>query len=647
VEDAVLTGLEKLPADRFATAAEFGAALVGGRVGGSAGGRAGGRRAKQGAAGGSSRAVLGAAAAGAVLLGALGYWLGARTAHAGGAAITLGRATPVTWDPGLEVHPAISPDGRLVAYAAGPVATRLRVFVRPVAGGRSVPLVDDTTGTQSSPRWSPDGTRVLFLARNAVFSAPSFGGPARSEVPPRSNAVNWADWSPDGTTIGFAAGDSIFVRPEGGDARFVAELFEPALCSWSPDGRALACASGNLQYAVAGLQFANLSPSQIIVVDVATGALDTLTDRSAANQSPLWLDDERLLFISNRHGSRDIYSLDVSGGRGALEEPVRVTTGLGAHSISLSADARLIAYAAISVTSNVWAAPIPTGGPASPYDAKQVTHGNQMIESFTVSPDGKWLVYDSDLAGNADIYRVPIGGGEPERLTTDPSDDFFPTLSPDGREIAFHSWRTGNRDIFVQPLDGGPVQQVTATPARQEVNAIWSPDGSALAFFDFEGRFDQVTRSPVYIARRTPSGWDTATALAPLGNWPSWSPDGRRLAYATGTIADRIFVADADGANPHLAYDARASRGPTVEQVVWSADGRSLFFKSHDGGGRATVYVLPSEGGGQPRLLTLFDDPARPSARFNLAADAERLYFGIDERRSDVWVMEVEQLGDR
>jgi Tol biopolymer transport system component len=597
---------------------------------------------------GESRwAFLAAVVVGAVGLAALGYWLGTRTAHAGGAAITLGRATPVTWDPGLEVHPAISPDGRLVAYAAGPVATRLRVFVRPVAGGRSVPLVDDTAAMQSAPRWSPDGTRVLFLSRNGVYSAPSFGGPARSEIPPRTNTVNWADWSPDGETIGFAAGDSVFVRPAGGEPRFVAEMFEPALCSWSPDARALACASGNIQYAVAGLQFANLSPSQIIVVDVASGALDTLTDRTAANQSPVWLGDDRLLFISNRHGPRDLYLLNVARGSGATGDPLRVTTGLGAHSISVSADARLVAYAAISVTSNVWAVPIPAGGRVSPYDAKQVTHGNQMVESFSVSPDGKWLMYDSDLAGNADIYRVPIEGGEPERLTTDPSDDFFPSLSPDGREVAFHSWRTGNREVFVQPLDGGPVQQVTATQDRQEVNATWSPDGSALAFFDFEGRFDDDLASPVFLARRTGAGgWEPATALVERGNWPAWSRDGRRFAYASGTIANRVYVAGADGSNPRVVYDARAGGGPMVEQLVWSADGQSLYFKSHDASGRASIYVLASQGG-EPRLVSYFDDPARPSGRFNMAADAERLYFGIDERRSDVWVMEVEQLGDR
>ena len=634
VERAIFTGLEKLPADRFGTAESFAAALAADTAP-----RASGRHAR------ASRApwLIPAVTAGALALGALAFWAGTRWGSSRGwDGIAFGRATPVTWDPGLEVHPAISPDGRLVAYAAGPTATRLRVFVRPVAGGRSVPLVDDTTQTQSAPRWSPDGTRVLFLSRDGVYSAPAFGGPARSEIPARGEAVVWAAWSPDGNSLGFAAGDSVYVRAAGGEPRLVASIFEPALCDWAPDGKAIACASGNLQYSGAGLQFANLSPSQIVLVDVAGGRVDTLTDRSAANQSPVWLDDRRLLFISNRHGPRDLYTIDVARGDGRSSAPMRVTTGLDAHSASLSADRRHLAYAAIGVTSNVWAVNDPAEGQVSPYGGTQVTFGNQLVESFTVSPDGKWLLYDSNLAGNADLYRIPVGGGEPERLTSDPSDDFFPSLSSSGREVAFHSWRTGNRDIFVQPLDGGPVEQVTATPGRQEVNAVWAPDGSALAFFEFEGRWDSVARSALWISRRSAAGaWQEPEQLVERGSWATWSPDGQTISFSIGLVGNRIYTVPVAGGTPRLVYDAATAGGPTVEQPAWSPDGRSIYFKSHDASGRAAIWSLPASGG-VPRRVTFFDDPTRPSSRFNWALGGGRLYFAIDERRSDVWVMDLQ-----
>ena len=631
VEVAVLTALEKLPADRFASATEFAQALASASATGS---RPGARPA---AARGRGR-VLPIVAA--LALAGAAFWLGTRMARSAGI-MSFGRATPVTWDYGLEVHPSISPDGRLVAYAAGLAATNLRVFVRPVSGGRSVPLVEDTTQTQSAPRWSPDGTRVLFLSRGGVFSAPSFGGPARQELARRrSGDVTWAAWAPDGQQIGYTVGDSLFVRAGDGASRFLARARELALCSWSPDGEALACGSGNLQYALANQQFGNLSPSQLLLVHIRDGSIDTLTDRSASNESPVWVGPGRLLFVSNRHGPRDIYALALDADRTPRGAPTRLTTGLGAHTLSLAADGRRIAYAAFSATANVWAMPIPASGAASPYTASQVTHGNQLVESYTVSRDGQWLLYDSNLAGNADLYRIAAAGGEPERLTTDPSDDFFPELSPDGREVSFHSWRTGNRDVFVLPLDGGPVQQVTASPGVQEVGPKWSVDGRTLAYFEFEGPNDTLARGAIWTSTRDEQGnWGPPARRVSRGNWPVWSPDGSRLAYAIGSVANRLFVEPAAGGEPRLVYETGA-RGPRPEQIHWSPDSRTLYFKSHDASGTAEIWALPADGG-TLRRVARFDDPSRPSHRFNMAVGPTHIYFTIDERQSDVWVIEL------
>ena len=126
--------------------------------------------------------------------------------------LTFGQSIKVTWDPAVEALPAMSPDGRSVAYASG-TAARMRVFVRSVAGGRGLALTDDTSQVQSHPRWSPDGSRVLFLQGGGVFSVPASGGADTPEVPPgRTSPVVSAVWSPDGKSIGYVVGDSLFVR---------------------------------------------------------------------------------------------------------------------------------------------------------------------------------------------------------------------------------------------------------------------------------------------------------------------------------------------------------------------------------------------------------------------------------------------------
>src|SRR5690606_36778434 len=154
--------------------------------------------------------------------------------------------------------------------AAGPVPTTLRIFVRPIAGGRPVAVTDEFVQDQAAPRWSPDGSRIIFLSEDGVFSAPAFGGQPRPELPPRPGSpVTSATWSPDGGTTSWPAGDTLFSRDGDGRSRALATFREPTLCDGSPDESRIACYSGNRGYSRATWLFGNLSPSSIAIVRVA------------------------------------------------------------------------------------------------------------------------------------------------------------------------------------------------------------------------------------------------------------------------------------------------------------------------------------------------------------------------------------------
>ncbi|MGH7467459.1 MAG: TolB family protein [Longimicrobiales bacterium] len=178
---------------------------------------------------------------------------------------------------------------------------------------------------------------------------------------------------------------------------------------------------------------------------------------------------KRLYFVSNRQGPRDIYAVEISAAGRVRGKPQRVTTGLGAQSIGLSADGTRLVYGTYTPRANIWSLPIPADGPVDISAARALTSGNQSVESMQVSWDGKWLLYDSNLHGNADIFRIPVDGGTSEQLTTDPADDFAPDASPDGRQVVNHSWRSGSRDIFLKPLDGSALQEVTNTPSQESI----------------------------------------------------------------------------------------------------------------------------------------------------------------------------------
>jgi Tol biopolymer transport system component len=628
VEDAVLTALEKLPADRYGSAAEFSAAMARTDTASRSA-----QRAKPGGRFARPRWVL---AAGGLAVAAAAFGLGTAVARRGAAPIvTFGRATKVTYDPGLEIHPAISPDGRAVAYAAG-TSVALRVFVRQVAGGRATPLTNDSLEVESSPSWSADGARILFLARGGVFSAPSSGGDPRPEIPaPPQGAIASAAWSPDSKAIAYVVGDSLLLWAEQHRVRRVATIHDPALCVWSPDGRLMACASGNSYYLAPGLLFSNLSPNRIVVVRVADGAVATVTDSTSLNQSPVWSPDGTwLYFVSDRDGPRDVFAVRIASSGRAVGTPLRLTTGLGAQSISLSADGSRLAYAALAASANIWSLPFPAHPPVSAAGAVQVTTGNQVIEAVTVSRDGRWLTYHSDLTGKGQLYRIALPHGAPERLTSDQYDDYQPDISPDGREVAFHSWRTGSRDIYVQPLDGGPLQQVTSSP-RQESIPRWSPDGTALAFLDL------TPTGGVWIVRRRPDrSWEAPVERVAAGFRPEWSPDGRWLAYASSLSGGSLLIVPVDSGPGRVLVDPTRGGGLRGESPLWSADGKTIFFRSHDAKGNASIWAIPAAGG-TPRLLVHFDDPSHPSYRPEFAISGGRIFFISEDRQSDVFVMEV------
>ncbi len=628
VEAAVLTALEKLPADRFGSAQEFAAALSGTGAPRPSAGRA--RPAAGGAPSWRSRLALAAAA---VVLAVAAYALGVRRSRPAGLPLSFGQTIKVTWDPGLEVLPAISPDGRFVAYASGS-PTRMRVFVRPVAGGRGIALTDDTTQVQSHPRWSPDGSRVLFLERGAVVSVPASGGAEKPEVPPgRNGPVISADWSPDGTRIAYVVGDSLFVRDARAESRGIARVFEANGCVWSPDGAQVACSSGNAISLTVGVLFGNVSPSKIVTVRADGGRVVALTDSLSLNQSPVWSPDGRwLYYVSNRYGPRDIFAQGMSGGS-PQGSALRLTTGLNAHTISLSEDGRRLAYASIDIESNAWSMAIPAHPPGSVSSSIQLTYGSQFIEAVVASQDGRWLYYDSDLSGNMDLYRMALPGGAAQRLTTDSSDDFFPDPSPDGREVAFHSWRGGSRDVWVMPLDGGPVQRVTSSPA-QEAIPRWSPDGSRVAYCLFR------ERGGIWTTRRVNGVWQQPVERLGYGSFPMWSPDGRSISFATSWAEGALWVMPADSGAPRLIADTTGPLALRGDVGWWSADGRSIITRSHDAQGRTTFWSVPLTGG-PPQLLFTFDADGPAPSRGGWGVYQNRIVYPAAEQRSDVWVMEA------
>ena len=134
----------------------------------------------------------------------LGYFLLQDRGSSSNQRLTIGGTSGVTFEPGLELDPALSPASDLLAYAAGP-PSRMRLFVRQTNGERTIPLAEELPGSHRWPQWSPDGSRIAFQTGSGIFVVPSLGGAPRRfvELEPDFATAGLA-WSPDGQSIAYA-----------------------------------------------------------------------------------------------------------------------------------------------------------------------------------------------------------------------------------------------------------------------------------------------------------------------------------------------------------------------------------------------------------------------------------------------------------
>jgi serine/threonine-protein kinase len=628
IDAAVAKALEMTPADRFGTCAEFATALQYTPSGGIPAAEPPPRR----------RTALIASLGGVAVLAGVGA---AVMMRAGGPPVSVGRSEQVTADPGLEIQPTISPDGKLLAYAAGN-ARRMRIFVRPAdaAGGRTIPLSDDANAVETQPRWSPDGTKILYLTRGGAWIAPALGGSPQPLIPPSGTGIVKAvTWSPDGTEIGFVRGDTLLAMPAGGGAvRTIATGTDLHSCTWGPRNL-IACVSQNSISVLPGALYGNLAPSGILLFPVKGGDPIRIAEPTAYNQSPAFSrDGKQLFYLSSRDGPRDVYVVSLSSSGAPRGAPLRLTTGLDAKTISISSDEKRLSYTVYTARANIWSVPVPVNPPpggvrVTQASATAVTRGSQVIQGMRVSPDKRWIVYDSDLRGNSDVYRVPIDGGQPEQLTADSAGEFAPDLSPDGTAIVFHSWRSGTRGIEVKPLNGGPSVQLTSTHA-QESYPKWSPDGQSVLFYDQSG-----TRNALLVRRGPDGKWSAPESLAAGTYRPQWSPDGQTISYVSaprdGDPGALMLLPLAGGPARQLFTGA-----PLVAQAIWAPDGRTLYLKVHDEQGLTSFWSVNAQGG-RPRELIRFVDPEWQSVRNDFTTDGKRLFFSVEDRQADIFVAQL------
>jgi TolB protein len=218
------------------------------------------------------------------------------------------------------------------------------------------------------------------------------------------------------------------------------------------------------------------------------------------------------------------------------------------------------------------------------------------------SPDGSWLVFESDAASFRDLYRLDLGTASALRLTDDAEGNFEPAVSPDGQSIAFVSSRDDDAELYSMASDGGAPRRLTESRG-DDSQPVWSPDARTIAFTS--GR-ERARGHDVFVLELetgtvTPIVRDGSRTQPAMVRDLAFSPAGDRLAFtelvsARGTAAI-VVVEVASG-----EVVVRTESPGVDEQPSWSPDGEWLVFaRSH--AGRSDIARMRADGS-ELELLT-------------------------------------------
>ena len=450
---------------------------------------------------------------------------------------------------GVSYDPSLSPDGKTLAFTS----TRngeTRVWIKDLVSGSESALCKSPS---FAPKFSPDGTSVLFSRNEGLRNDLYRVALATREERPVARAAANGDWAPDGrsviyrrqkTEIGSVEPDEIVAVDLGSGQgrtlyRGVIVSSGGVFPSWSPDGQVIGVGVTEGQTGV---------PDRIGLLDPKSGELEPFpieVPHVAVSklQGMAWVSSRRLaLLLADGGGvggtagsSGRVATFDLGSKRVRSLMPLQ-PVGAG---IAVAGPGSLVVSLGSQEQSLYELRRGPDGGWES---AEARTEGPYSDRQPAYSPDGEWLLFSSNRSGNNDLWRLNRESGELQRLTDHEAQDWDPATSPDGRSLVFSSNRSGGYQIWMAEADGSSPRQVTDLENAQ--NPTMTSDGDWIVFTRQGAATDAIG-----IWKIRPDGRDL-TLIRKTSNAfiPETSPDGRFVAYnGSNSLDGARIVRIADG----------------------------------------------------------------------------------------------------
>ncbi len=528
---------------------------------------------------------------------------------------------------GNAYEPAISPDGFFVAYISRKPGEQQKLMLQ-ASNGAALELARSTD--IEYPRWSPDGSEVLFFRNEpALYDAEPTAKNRGISVVSRLGGVvrpigtgQCACWTaPDGSEVVVAHSQT--------EVRLVNKLTGVAKEVHLSKYTLLRDIDCSVR---AGLILAVTKTAdkfQIRTFKPDGGEERTLIEQSDEIYSARWSPTgDSIYYLHGKGSTTELSKVSLTHG----SEPAVLADGLETGGFfTLSADGSRLAYTRENGNSNLWRVDLPTARKNAKPEISRLTTGTSHYGAPSFSPDGRWIAFA--LGANSDetnIFKMPVAGGEPVQLTLlEHATSHSPAWSPDGQRIAFIGDQNGVPRVWTISANGGTAQPVGNPNGSDTGNnkLAWWPSSDII--YQQTGvrnflRINEKTHEEKALIHDQSVGW------VPFR--PIFSPDGKKMAVYWNRKEEGLWIISLE------PYSETRLESGGISPFGWSPDGKYVYAVRMEAE-REIIRVQVATPNEVTSVATLPGDVVDDDGA-SVSPDGKAIFATVSEEKSDVWLME-------